>query len=286
MITPSAPVDLIPARRQNLWGVPAVLNFALGGLGSGFYAAAALTAGTAPSPAVALAAWLGPLLVMAGLVAVATEAGRPLRGPRVLARVRTSWMSRELWLGAVFAALAVLEAIAPSALQRSLAVAAALAFAAAQGFIVRRGRAVVAWDVPVIPLVFVGSALVSGAGLVLAVTPIGGGSPSTLAGILTLLPLAFVGWLMYVTWSVAPAFVRATEALRGATGAALGVVGYLLPWVLVALAVVLPVFATALPVAGALMVAGQAWSKWLLVLTVAELRAVTLGALTLQRRVS
>jgi hypothetical protein len=34
------------------------------------------------------------------------------------------------------------------------------------------------------------------------------------------------------------------------------------------------------------MVAGQAWSKWLLILTVAELRPVTIRGLTLQRRVS
>jgi hypothetical protein len=34
------------------------------------------------------------------------------------------------------------------------------------------------------------------------------------------------------------------------------------------------------------MVAGQAWSKWLLILAVAELRPVTLGTLKLQRRVS
>jgi hypothetical protein len=38
--------------------------------------------------------------VLAGFAAVAGEAGRPLRGPRVLWKVRTSWMSRELWIGA------------------------------------------------------------------------------------------------------------------------------------------------------------------------------------------
>ena len=286
MIMRSVPVNLIPAARQRVWGVPAVLNFALGGLGSGFYAAAALTAGLAPSPAVTLAAWLGPLLVFAGLGAVATEAGRPLRGPRVLARVRTSWMSRELVLAAGFAALALLELVAPSALQRGLAAGAGLGFAAAQGFLVRRARAVIAWDVPAMPLLFVASALMSGAGLVLVVTPVAGGSTPTLAGILTLVPLAVVGWLMYVTWSAAPAFVDATAPLRGATGTALGVVGYLLPWIIVALALALPFCAPALPAAGVLMIAGQAWSKWLVVLTVAALRPVTLGALTLHRRVS
>lgn len=285
--TSSDPVALIPAVRQRVWGLPAVLNFALGGLGTGFYAAAALTAGLRPSAAVTLASWLGPVLVGAGFAAVATEAGRPLRGPRVLTRVRSSWMSRELVLGGVFAALAVAEWAAPSPAQRAFAVAAGLAVAGAQGAILHRARAVIAWDVPVMPLVFIASALVSGAGLLLVVEPLLGiGGTYALGGTLTLLPLAFVGWLMYLAWSPAPAFVRATRALRGRPGEAFGIVGYLVPWTAVAFALAVPQLGVAVPVAGVLLIAGQAWSKWLLVLTVADVRPVTLGTLTLQRRVS
>jgi DMSO reductase anchor subunit len=287
MTPASEPVVLIPATRQRVWGVPAVLNFMLGALGGGFYAAAALTAGLAPSAAVTLASWLGPVLVFAGFAAVATEAGRPLRGPRVLARVRTSWMSRELALGGAFAALAAAEWAAPSPAQRALAGAAGLAVVAAQGFILRRARGVIAWDVSVMPLVFIVSALVSGAGLLLAVEPLlAAGSAYALGGTLTLLPLAFVGWLMYLASSAAPAFLRATRPLRAAPGETLGIVGYLLPWIVIALALALPQLAVAVPAAGVLIVAGQAWSKWLLVLTVADVRAVSLGTLTLQRRVS
>ena len=283
----SGPVELIPATRQRVWGIPAVLNFALGGLGAGFYAAAALAAGLGSSPAVTLASWAGPALVLAGFVAVATEAGRPLRGPRVLARVRTSWMSRELVLGGSFGALALGELVAPSPTLRALAVAASVALAGAQGLIVRRARAVVAWDVPVLPLIFVVSALLSGAGLLLVVEPmLGGGSPYTLGATLTAVPLAFVGWLVYVTWSSETLFVRATRPLRERPGVTLGVVGYLLPWVVIALAAATPPLAAAVPVAGALIIAGQAWAKWLVLLTVAELRPVTFSGLTLQRRVS
>jgi DMSO reductase anchor subunit len=282
------PVELIPAVRQRVWGMPAVLNFALGGLGAGFYVAAALSAGLGPSPAVTLAAWLGPALVFAGFVAVATEAGRPLRGARVLARVRSSWMSRELVLGGAFAALAVGEWLAPSPALRGLGLAAGLALVAAQGLIVRRARAVSAWDVPVMPLVFAASALVSGAGLLLiaeaVLGPAAGGR--TLGGTLIVLPLAFVTWLVYLAWSPEPVFARATHRLRQGPGTALGLVGYLLPWAAVATVLAVPPLAPLAPVAGALMVAGQAWSKWLLILTVAELRPVTLGTLKLQRRVS
>jgi len=284
---PTDPVVVIPATRQRVWGVPAVLNFALGGLGTGFYAAAALTAGLGSSAAVALASWLAPVLVGAGFVAVATEAGRPLRGPRVLTRVRSSWMSRELVLGGAFAALALAEWVAPSPALRALAVAAGLAVAGAQGAILRRAKAVIAWDVPVMPLVFVASALVSGAGLVLSVEPfLGSGHTYVLGGTLTLVPFAFVGWLMYLDWSPAPAFVHATRALRAAPGETLGIVGYLVPWTIIALALALPQLGAAVPVAGVLLITGQAWSKWLLVLTVGEVRPITLGALTRQRRVS
>jgi DMSO reductase anchor subunit len=281
-------VELIPPVRQRLWGVPAVLNFVLGGLGAGFYAVAALGAGWEAAPAVALAAWLGPALVLAGFAAVATEAGRPLRGARVLARPGTSWMSRELWLGGLFAAAALAEWVAPSPAQRAAATLAALALAGAQGFIVRRAKAVVAWDVPVMPLVFLASALVSGAGLALVVAPALGGGPGgdRLGGTLSVLALGFVAWLMYLRWSSEPGFVRATRPLRAGPGVALGVIGYLLPWVAVALALTLPPLAPAAPLAGALMIAGQARAKWLLLLTVADLGPVTLGTLDLHRRVS
>jgi DMSO reductase anchor subunit len=288
MAATSAPVELIPPVTQRVWGVPAVLNFVLGGLGAGFYAAAALAARLEASPTVALAAWLGPALVLAGFAAVATEAGRPLRGVRVLARVRTSWMSRELVLGGVFASAALAEWIAPGPAQRGAAALAALGLAAAQGFILRRGTAVPAWDVPVLPLLFGASALVSGAGLVLVVETAGGGVPGAdaLGGALAVVVLGLIAWLTYVTWSEEPAFARPTAPLRAAPGAVLGIAGYLLPAAAIVLTVALPPAAPAAALGGVLMIAGQACTKWLLVLTVAALRPVTLGTLDLHRRVT
>lgn len=288
MTTTSATVELIPAVPQRVWGVPAVLNFALGGLGAGFYAAAVLASAFDSSAIVALAAWLGPALVFVGFVAVAAEAGRPLRGARVLARVQSSWMSRELVLGGVFAVLALGEWLAPGPAPRALAMLAALALVTAQGFILRRAKAIGAWDVPVLPFVFVVGALVSGAGLVLAVTPALAGAPSTatLTTALGAVVLGAITWLAYVTWSPAPSFARPTEPLRGQLGVTLAIGGYLLPAIALALVLTLPSLAPAAVVAGALLIAGQLWAKWLLVLTVATLRPITLVGLTLQRRVS
>jgi hypothetical protein len=153
---------------------------------------------------------------------------------------------------------------------------------------VRRGRAVEAWDVPVLPAMFVVSALVSGAGLVLVVASTRGESPggALAGGALAAVVAGFVVWLMYVTWSEAPGFARPTGPLRAGPGVTLGVVGYVAPAAALALGLALPGLDLAAALAGVLMVAGQAWTKWLLILTVATLRPVTLGTLNLHRRVT
>jgi DMSO reductase anchor subunit len=282
------PVELIPPVPQRIWRLPAVLNFALGGLGAGFYVASVLAARLGESPSVALASWLGPALVLAGFAAVATEAGRPLRGARVLARVRSSWMAREAILGVVFVATALCELAAPGPTLRAAAALAALGLAAAQGLIVRRARAVVAWDVPVLPYVFVASALESGAGLLLVVEAARGALPGAdvLGGALAVVALGTVPWLMYLTWSDEPGFARALAPLRTGTGAALGVAARVIPVAALALALVLPAPAAAPALAGAVIVLAQLWTKWALIRVVATLRPVTLGRLELQRRVT
>jgi len=128
-------VELMPANRQILWGWQAVVNFTLGGVGAGLYATAVLAAGFERTPAVALASWLAPLLVLAGFAAVAGEAGRPLRGPRVLWKVRTSWMSRELWIGGAFVLLVAADIAFPLRLHRVQALVAAVLLALTGGAI-------------------------------------------------------------------------------------------------------------------------------------------------------
>ena len=289
MTTPAArPVALIPATPQRLWGPPAVANFALGGLGAGFYLVAVAAAALGASPAVALASWLGPALVLAGFAAVAAEAGRPLRGPRVLRRVRTSWMSRELVLGAAFAGLAGAGLLVASPLLRLLAALAATGVVLAQGFLVRRARGVAAWDVAVMPAVFLLSALLAGAGLFLAVETAAGRPPGggVLGSTLFLLVLGTFVWLVYVTWSADDAIVRATRPLRdGAAAIAVTAGGYVLPFALTVVALALGEAGAALA-AGVLMVVAQVQAKWLLILTVGDLRPITLANLGLQRRLS
>jgi formate-dependent nitrite reductase membrane component NrfD len=278
---PVRPLCLLPPVAQTLWGWPAVASFALGGLGAGLYVMAALVAGFGPSAALQVAAWLGPLLVLAGFAAVATEAGRPLRGPRVLGRVRTSWMSRELWLGGAFALLAAGTLATNGPGPRVLAAAAGVALALAQGQILRHARGVAAWSVPPMPAVFLTSALVSGAGLLLLLEAGSGRSLDRLLGTaLVTLIVHLCAWSLFITWSGDEAFVHGVRPLRGGSSGLVVVVGgYLVPSFLAALAIALPrlgpVCAAA---AGALMVTGQAWMKAALIRQAGQLRPITLPA--------
>jgi DMSO reductase anchor subunit len=286
---PAAPAILLPPVPQAVWGWPAVLNFALGGLGAGLYVMAALAAASGHPAALRVAAWLGPLLVLAGFVAVATEAGRPLRGVRVLTRVRTSWMSRELWLGGVFALGAAGSLVADGPAPRVLAALAAVALALAQGQILRQARGVAAWAVPPMPAVFLTSALMSGGGLLLLLEAWSGHPADRLLGLTLVLLIAHVAvWSVFLGWSREPAFVEGIRPLRDASGGGEPLVGnYLLPSLLVALAIAVPALGRPLAAAaGLLMIAGQVATKATLIRKAGQLRPITLPAERLGRRSS
>jgi DMSO reductase anchor subunit len=283
------PIDVLPSRPQTFWGWPAVINFFLGGLGAGFYVVATLAEGPGGRSAVmTLASWLAPAFVLAGFTAVAAEAGRPLRGPRVLLRVGTSWMSRELWLGGTFVALALADALWPLAPLRAAAAVVGLLLAIAQGFMVGGARGVLAWNVPVMPTLFGLSALVAGTGLHLM---IGAGARrvvpgSALAAVLLLLIVSLWMWVRYLSWSSEVAFSEAVAPLTRGREARLVVgAGLMAPLALTAVALVWPAMAApALAPAGALMILGQLHAKARLILTVGRLRPVTLAGMRIKGR--
>jgi DMSO reductase anchor subunit len=272
-VTAAWPIELLPPVAQRLWGWPAVLNFVCGGLGAGLYLASA--AAGRPGGA----RWLGPALVLIGFLAVAAEAGRPLRGARVLARVRTSWMSRELWLGAAFALGAAVELPV-------LAVPAAALLALAQGAILRRARGVPAWDARLLPLLFLSSALVSGTGLLLLLDAAAGRTPGdrAFAAALVLLVAHMALWQRYLA-SRALVFRQATRPLREGVTPALTVgAGYLAPALLIAPALAWPALAgPAAGAAGVAMIAGQVAAKAALILRAGGLRPITLPRLAARR---
>lgn len=278
--------ELLHAERQTLWGRLAVANFFLGGAGAGAYVVGAVLSQFAPSPIFALASVLGPVLVIVGLLCVAVEAGRPLRGAKVLRMVQSSWMSRELWAGGAFVACAALDLFHPLLGWRVVAASAALLLALAQGVILSRAKGVSAWCVPLMPSLFLISALVSGAGILSLALPLlgaggrGGALEGWLAGLVVLSALVWAG---YLTWPGDLAFQRATASFR-APGTVAGVfgLGHLLPLFLLALGLRDPSFVWAV-LAGALVLQGQLQAKAWLVLKAGELRPVTIPHLRLRR---
>ena len=282
--------EMLPAQRQALWGWPAVVNFALGGLGAGWYVVALLANGFERLPGVTVASWAAPALVLAGFAAVAAEAGRPLRGPRVLARLRTSWMSRELLIGIAFVLLVAADLAFPLRLHRVQAMVAAILLALAQGFIVRRARGVTAWDVPIMPPLFLLSALVSGAGTYLLVEVVTRRPPppGLVGALLALVVVAFVMWARYLVWTSEDSYARAVAPLReGRSALVIDGVGYGLPLLFGLVALAAPAVAgPALGFAGALLIAGQVYAKVRLILAAGQLRPITLAIVPSRRRSS
>lgn len=276
-----ARLEMLPARPQTLWGWPAVINFVLGGLGAGWYIVALLAAGLERSPGVTAASWAVPVLVLAGFAAVAGEAGRPLRGPRVLRRLWTSWMSRELLIGIAFVLLIAADLAFPLRVHRAQALVAATLLAVAQGFILRRARGIPAWNVPIVPALFLLSALLSGAGMYLVVEAAAGRppQPAVVGAVLGLVVIGFFAWARYLVWSREPAFVQSVATLRQRRPAlVIEAGGYGLPVLLGLLALATPAAAgPLLALAGALLVAGQVQAKACLIRAAGRLRPITLA---------
>ena len=274
-------LEMLPARPQTLWGWPAVVNFVLGGLGAGWYIVALLAAGLERSPGVTAASWAVPVLVLAGFAAVAGEAGRPLRGPRVLRRLWTSWMSRELLIGIAFVLLIAADLAFPLRVHRAQALVAATLLAVAQGFILRRARGIPAWNVPIVPALFLLSALLSGAGMYLVVEAAAGRppAPAVVGAVLGLVVIGFFAWARYLAWSREPAFVQSVATLRQRRPAlVIEAGGYGLPVLLGLLAMATPAAAgPLLALAGALLVAGQVQAKACLIRAAGRLRPITLA---------
>lgn len=291
LLTLTAPtsVTLIPGQRQKFWGKPAVANFACGGLAAGFYMVAAAAGQFDASPVLTIASWLSPVLVLAGFIAVAAEAGRPWRGLRVLRRVSSSWMSRELWLGGLFVALAGGEFVAPSSGQRMLAAVLAGAFVVAQGLILRQACGIAAWNVAVMPPLFVVSAVLAGTALYTLGDTVTHGTPGVmlLGAILIELPIGAGAWLTYLRASREAAFVNATRVLRqGSLAMWLLVAGYVVPFVLVGLAVVLSLRTSLATLAALFVIGGQIHAKAAIVLSAGQLRPIGFAHPSLHRRPS
>jgi phenylacetyl-CoA:acceptor oxidoreductase 26-kDa subunit len=276
-------MELIRPIQQTVWKWPAVINFSLGGMGTGLYllgALAAMQGNPSLTPVFKLA---GPVLASFGFLALTTEAGRPARSINLFRHLRRSWMSRETLFAAIFIPSALFDGVFPFVPLQALALLAALALVTSQGFIVYRARGVTAWNVPSVPPLFVASGLAGGAGLLLLASALSAVLPerpmilSALASVL----LSMLVWLRYLTLS-GQAFHDATATLRRSASLSLTLgIGQIVPLVLLSVLLSLSldtgwvrVLAT---LAGISLVLGGVMQKAGLILRAGYLRAIVLG---------
>jgi phenylacetyl-CoA:acceptor oxidoreductase subunit 2 len=285
-------MELIRPTKQEVWGWPGVVNFILGGMAAGFYLLSSLVtilqSGTlGVSQPMGFKLW-APVLTSLGFLALTIEAGWPLRGRYLFRHLRRSWMSRETLAAAIFVPAAVLDWLFPHPALWVLAAAAAMGLMISHGFIVYRVRAVTAWNVPPMPLLFLTSGFATGGGLVLLAAlgklTLGVGT-AVLGRVCVVLNLAV--WLLYLRWSRDAAFREATEALRRPSSLIFTVgIGHLLPVLLLLLLLVAPGVGVRVELehvvaalAGLAMIAGGMSQKAGIILKAGYLRGIMLEGL-------
>ena len=215
-------LTLIQGRRQQVWGWPAAMNFILGGAGAGLCLVSIclpLLEKSAGNQSFWMAArLLASAMVALGLLVLTHEAGRPLRVRYLLGNLRRSWMSRETLAAMVFLPAAALSSIIEHPILLGIATTAAAAFIISQGFMVYRARAVPAWNVPWIPLLFATSALTSGGGVLLAMSGMAGLRMSQFAvgGLVVCAVTDLIAWAIYLNCRTDSLFQNAIEPLRTA----------------------------------------------------------------------
>ncbi len=232
-------ITVLPSTLQQTWGWPVVANFVLGGAGAGIYLVSFVKE-VMQGEYFALSKHfstnlLGPVLAVLGFIALAIEAGHPLKGIHLFRGVQCSWLSRETTFWIIFVFFAVLDWFAPGPFFRIVSVLAALALMVSQGFILYQLRAIPAWNVPVILLFFISSGFVSGCGLLLLT----GGLIRPLFSINFMLLVAIPLIANLVVWSVYLHRCRITaiekddkEPYRRFVFSTISLLGHIIPLVL------------------------------------------------------
>lgn len=233
------PLQLKKPVEQKTWGWPAAVNFIIGGTGGGVYLFSFFQAfmwfGSASFFKSLPFGLISPLLISIGFLCLGIETGRPLRGCYLFRNPQKSWISRETFAFCIFIPASLCDYFFPYPIFKLLAITAALGFLVSQGFIVYRARAITAWNMPIIPLVFLSSALVSGYGLslILTVTDAKGSDQTMLFFGLISLFFNLLIWLVYLWQSSSTDIYSTTKKLRQLFSLTLTIgVGQIIPFFL------------------------------------------------------
>ncbi len=282
--------ELIQPGKVKAWGWPAVANFVLAGSGAGFYLLVSFCQLVgAGSPSGTLSAPVGLLssaLVCLGFIAVSLEGGRPMRGIYLLSNLRRSWISVEILSGTLFVSAILVDRFFAHPMLHAAAACSAFSLIISHGSIIYRARAMSAWNVPAVPILFLSSALVMGGSVLLI---LGGLQGSMIGGyalmtIIICLIADITAWDLYIWFPRDMQFRKATIFLRRPLSLffVMGL-GQMLPLLIIGLAMpaagsmsvvtMSPVAATA----GLLMLAGGASQKAAIIFGANSLRAISMG---------
>ncbi len=171
------PHHALTGKRQTLWDWKGATNFILGGFGSGLIIMTYIgSLFGAVDPAALPAIYTAGAFTMAvGLLTLLAKIGKPFRILNALRRPQTSWMTREIYVAAVFFALMGLEVL-PFVLQTELwsvdalaslhtgVAIAAVGFLYCQARILWAAKGIPSWRAPLIPWMLFATGLFEGLG--------------------------------------------------------------------------------------------------------------------------
>lgn len=174
---------------QSTWGWKIAAYLFGAGMGAGAYAFGALGAlnQTLAGRDLSIATmWLGAIVVVGSALFLLWDLDRPERFIKVLFKVKRSWLARGAWILIIFGAIALVTLLAgaPPALA-ALSFVAALCVAVYTGLLIGTMLARPLWNSPVLPVLFLVSALSTGLALMVLGGLIFFGSNAALAKDLT-----------------------------------------------------------------------------------------------------
>jgi len=268
----SDPANPLVGPLQTLWDWRAAMNWIMGGIGAGmaFVAwLASLTGAVYPDMVASLHVVAGAVMAV-GLFCVFLKIGRKLRFWRAVSRPQTSWMTRELYVVAIFYPAVLANLLWPSAILSALGGLLALGFLYCQARILHMARGIPAWRVPLMPWMLLATGLLEGLGLLLMLLTWLRGI-GTAGALLPIAGLALVAvnaalWWAYRATAKEEGIVPLARRVIGENSLALHLVGHGVPALMCVLALVNPALAPFyLGIAGIGAVAGGAFWKFTII---------------------
>jgi phenylacetyl-CoA:acceptor oxidoreductase subunit 1 len=254
---------------QTFWDWRAAMNWIFGGIGSGLAVMAYLAAlaGVVYRDMVPSMHLLAGCIMALGLFCVFLKIGRKLRFWRAVSRPQTSWMTRELYVVAVFYPIVLANLLWPSAWLSLAGGALALAFLWCQVKILHMARGIPAWRVPLMPWMLLATGLFEGIGLLslLLAWFKGLGQPGILLPVagLVLVAVNAALWIAYRRSAAAEGVVPLARHVIADISLTLHLVGHAIPALMFVLALADPAMMQAyLGAAGVAAIAGGAFWKF------------------------